>query len=414
MQWVSALSTRPSLEQAIDEVVQHTQSALQKSADLGLIFISNTFTSEYPRLLPLLQERLQVRHLIGCGGSGIIGPQMTGKTIEVEQDPALVLTLAHLPEVQIHAFHIAAESLPDPDSAPDAWINMIGVSPQAQPHFLLFADSGTAKIKDLLQGLDYAYTGSTKVGGLTGGTAFSVTSGLFCDGHRYESGTVGIALSGNIHIDTIVAQGCRPIGPLYRVTAAERHVLLQIEAQPVRTPGGTLEASQEQTPLSALQSVVNAMTPEDQVLAQKALSIGIARNEFQQTLEPGDFLIRNLIGVDPRNGAVAIGDRIRPGQRVQFHLRDAQSSQAELVALLQQYCDHQGEQSAFSGALLFDCLGRGEQFYQQPHVDSQLLHQHISGVPLSGFFCQGEIGPIGDTTFLHGYTAVFALIRSRN
>jgi small ligand-binding sensory domain FIST len=169
-----------------------------------------------------------------------------------------------------------------------------------------------------------------------------------------------------------------------------------------------------QTPLEALQSLVQDLDAEERELAQHSLSIGIVCDEFKQHLEPGDFLIRNLIGVDPRIGAIAIGDRIRPGQRIQFHLRDAQASADDLEQLLRQYLKESPSQgSPPTAALLFDCLGRGERFYGEPDVDSQLFNRYLRDIPVSGFFCNGEIGPIGGATFLHGYTAAFGIFRSQ-
>lgn len=410
MKWVSALSTRPSLEAAVDEVVQQAQQSLGSTADLALIFISATFASEYPRLLPLLSERLSAPHLIGCGGSGIIGREHQGNIAEVEDTPALSLTLAHLPGVKIHTFHVEAEDLPDLDSSPNDWVDLIGVDMVDQPQFIILADSLTAKVNDLLQGLDYAYPGCVKIGGLTSATGGISGGGLFCDRQLYREGTVGVALSGNLVIETIVAQGCRPIGQPYRVAEAEKNILLKLEKQVDQTSRyGSAEAM---SPLEALQELIEDLSESDQKLAQHSLFVGIVRNEFKLDLEPGDFLIRNLIGVDPRVGAIAIGDRVRPGQRIQFHLRDAQTSAEDLEALLQRHQkDSQTYPSAPTGALLFSCLGRGEGLYGEPNFDSQLFSRYFADISLSGFFCYGEIGPIGDATFLHGYTSAFGIFR---
>ena len=413
MKWVSAISTRPSLEAAVDEVVQVAQQSLQTRADLALVFISTTFASEYPRLLPLLQERLQVPHLIGCGGGGVIGQTEAGKADEIEGQPALSLTLAHLPDVQIHTFHTVADDLPSPDCAPQPWIDLMQVDPAEQPHFILLADAQTSNIEELLQGLDYAYPSAVKIGGLSSGMSPMEGSGLFCNHTLYQEGTIGVALTGDIEVETIVAQGCRPVGHPYRVAEADRNILLQVEEQlaPVET-SGSRSTPTVQTPLSALQDLVESLNEGDRALAQHALSVGIVRDEFKQDLEPGDFLIRNLIGVDPRIGAVAIGDRIRPGQRIQFHLRDAEASTMDLEILLRRYqrtTPHKAPSPV--GALMFACLGRGERFYEQPNVDSSLFHRYVQNIPISGFFCNGEIGPIGGATFLHGYTTSFGIFR---
>jgi len=415
MKWVSVLSTRPSLEAAIAEVVRQAQEELQNSAHLGFVFISSAFASEYSRLMPLLAEQLPNVSLIGCGGAGVVGMGQYERAREIEGDPALSLTLAYLPNVEVQTFHLAPETLPDLDSPPDAWIDLIGVSPAEQPHFVLLADPASSRINDLLQGLDFAYAGATKIGGLASGSFGNAGAGLFCDHRLYREGAVGVALSGNIALDAIVAQGCRPIGQPFLVAEGERNIMLALEAQTdtsTELVGGGAVVSQKGTPLEMLQDLIQNLSEEDRLLAQHSLFVGVAQSEFKQTLEQGDFLIRQLIGVDPRVGAIAIGDRIRPGQRIQFHLRDANASAEDLEMLLSRYkLDHPGAATQAIGALMFACVGRGEGLYGQSDFDSDLFARYIPDTPISGFFCGGEVGPVGGSTFLHGYTSVFGIFR---
>ncbi len=400
MKWVNALSTRASLEAAVEDVVEQAQKLLQVPADLGLVFISSAFASEYSRLMPLLQEKLSLPALIGCCGSGIVGVDGKGNVQEVEDGAALSLTLAHLPDVKVQTFHISTDVLPDADSSPDDWVELIGVPPQDQPHFILLSDPMSSGTNELLQGLDFAYAGAAKVGGLADAGSSGSHSSLFCDFKQYRDGMVGVALSGNLVMETIVAQGCRPIGQPYQVVEGERNILLKLEESAY---------GKTHTPLEILQGIFEDLDEEDRALAQRSLSIGIAQSAFKQTLEQGDFLIRNVLGVDPRSGAMAIGDRVRPGQRIQFHLRDAEASEDDLTMLLERY-QNQDQSSSPAGALMFACLGRGEGLYNRPNFDSRLFTRYLN-VPLSGFFCNGEIGPVGNTTFLHGYTSVFGICR---
>ena len=412
MQWVSALSTQPSLEAAVDDVVEKARAALLESPNVGFVFIAAAFASEYSRLMPLLRERLPGIPMIGCGGTGVVGTNGKAKPQEVEDEPAIVLTLATLPGVTVRSFHLIAEQLPDLDSAPDAWVKLMGVPIDDQPQFVLLADQTFSKINDLLQGLDFAYPGSVKVGGVASAAANDGSSGLFCDYRLHREGLVGLALSGNIVLETIVAQGCRPIGQPYWVTEGERNILLGLEEQADSSPvpyGGGSRVSQKRTPLEVLQDLIQTLDEEDRMLAQNALFVGIAQNEFKQDLEQGDFLIRYLLGVDPRVGAIAIGDRIRPGQRIQFHLRDAKASAEDLEMLLERY--QQTKPNGAIGALMFACVGRGERLYDEPNFDSHLFSRYFPDIPLSGFFCSGEIGPVGNSTFLHGFTSAFGIVR---
>jgi small ligand-binding sensory domain FIST len=216
-----------------------------------------------------------------------------------------------------------------------------------------------------------------------------------------REGTVGVALSGKIRLDTIVAQGCRPIGEVYRVEAGDRNILLQLSTQ---------DDSAIRAPLDLLRDLIESLEESDRTLAQNSLFIGVVRDVFKRELGRGDFLIRNLLGVDPKQGAIAIGDRVRIGQRIQFHLRDAKTSADDLEGHLQEHLAR-SPQVAPAGALLFSCLGRGEGLYGQPNFDSHLFQRYFGTIPVGGFFCNGEIGPVGQTTFLHGYTSVFGLIR---
>ncbi len=397
MQWTNALSTRPSLEAAINDVVEQAVASLTAPAHLGLVFISSAFMSEYSRLLPLLAEKLSVPILIGCSAGGVIGRNQTGKTEEIEAEPALSLTLAHLPGVEIQPFHVVAEELPDSDSSPTAWIDLIGVPPSPVPQFILLSSPFAGGTNDLLQGLDFAYPGSVVVGGQASSGFMNGRVGLFCNDTLYREGTVGIALSGNIVLDTIVAQGCRPIGEPLQVTKAERNIILELD---------------EKVPLMVLRSLINSLSEEDRTLAQHSLFVGLAMDEFRLNLHSGDFLIRNILGVDPNAGAIAIGDRIRAGQRLQFHLRDAEASSQDLEILLQEYQNENIGEPSPVGALMFTCLGRGTGLYGKPNFDSQLFSRYIQDIPMGGFFCGGEIGPVSGRTFLHGYTSVFAICRS--
>ncbi|MEN9226680.1 MAG: FIST C-terminal domain-containing protein [Thermostichus sp. HHBFW_bins_43] len=443
MQWVNALSQLPSLEAALRQVVEEAKVKLQaaqlKSAltrqvqtvgsgslpgvltgyvspqpprpTLGILFVSGAFASEYIRVLPLLSDLLEVEVLIGCSGGGIVGGGH-----EIEDGPALSLSLAVMPDVVVHPFHVRSHQLPDLDAAPAAWIDLIGVSPQTKPHFLILADGFSSGVSELLQGLDFAYPGAVKVGGLASGGRGPNSNALFLLDARtptprremHREGTVGLALYGNVMLEAVVAQGCRPIGIPLRVTEAEGNVILGLEGR---------------APLPLLQELAERLSPADQQLARHSLFIGLLMNEFKSEPTPGDFLIRVILGIDPRVGAMAIGDRVRPGQTVQFHLRDAQTSAEDLRWALSRYgAEHNLGQSRSQeqppaarpdpcGALMFSCLGRGQGLYGTPNFDSQQFRELLGELPLGGFFCNGEIGPVGGSTFLHGYTSCFGIFR---
>jgi small ligand-binding sensory domain FIST len=359
---------------------------------LAVIFVSPHYQADYDSVPDLVRQGLGPVVVLGCSGGGIIGDGQ-----EVEQRPAVSITVASLPGVEIVPFHLDGDNLPDLDAPPLAWEEAVNVSPSLSPQFVMLADAFSFPVQNLLMGLDYAYSESAKIGGLASGAQQQGGNALFLDGQVYRSGAVGVALHGNITVDTVVAQGCRPVGQPMRVTESRRNVLAQLDGQP---------------PMTVLKDLFQKSDDRDRELMRNSLFLGVVMDEFIDDPKQGDFLIRNVVGMDDRTGVLAIGELLKEGQLVQFHLRDAQTSTDDLTQVLERYAEENRENQA-QGALLFSCLGRGQFLYGQANHDTELFRDKLGSVPLGGFFCNGEIGPVSGTTFLHGYTSSFGIFRAR-
>ncbi len=393
MKWASAVSDRPSLADAVAECAARLQEELGGlETDLLVAFPSAHHAAEYSRVPQLVRQHVSTGLLVGCSGGGVIG---AGR--EIEHRPGFALAAAHLPNVRLVPLRIEDAALPDEDAAPERWEGLLGVEASQSPHFLLLADPFSIRGESLLSGLDYAFPRSVKIGGLASGAQQPGGNALYLDSEVFRAGAVGVAFYGDIEVDTIVAQGCRPIGKPMQVTACHRNLLLELDGQ---------------TPFEALKEVFEGLSERDRQLAQHSLFLGVVMDEFKDNPQLGDFLIRNIIGVDPQRGILAIGELLREGQTVQFHLRDALTSSQDLDAMLNRYVEaHPKHQEA--GALLFSCLGRGSYLYGRPDHDTEMFRQKVGELPLTGFFCNGEIGPVGGMTFLHGYTSSFGIFHSR-
>jgi small ligand-binding sensory domain FIST len=273
------------------------------------------------------------------------------------------------------------------------------VKPEDEPHFVLLADPFSADAGSLLSGMDYAFPSSPKIGGLASGANGPGLNALFLDGEVFHGGAVGVALTGDVALDTVVAQGCRPVGELLSVTGCRENVLYELDGRPA---------------LEALRDLFTGLDERDRRLAGTSLFVGILMDDLREEPETGDFLIRNLIGIDSATGSLAVGERLQQGMSLRFHLRDAQTSAEDLDAMLSGYRKTLPNTESPSGALLFSCVGRGQGLYGQKDFDTDAFRQHLGDVPVGGFFCNGEFGPVGGTTFLHGYTSSFGLFRPRN
>ncbi len=391
MKWSSAVSDNISLGDAIAECASRIRQELgEQTPDLAVAFVSAHHFQGFDAVPGLVREHLGGCLLLGCSGGGIIG---AGK--EVEHRPGFALSAALLPDVEIAPFHIENDQLPDGDAPPDRWEALVGVAADKSPHFILLADPFSIGGDQFLMGLDFAFPGSIKIGGLASGARQPNGNALYLADRAYSSGVVGVALSGNIAVDTIVAQGCKPIGRAMHITGCNRNVLLELDGQ---------------TPFEMLREVFETLSGRDRELVQHSLFLGVVMDEMNDSPQLGDYLIRNIIGVDAQRGALAIGEMLKEGQTVQFHLRDADTSSQDLDAMLRKYLNsHPLHQDA--GALLFSCLGRGSYLYGRPDHDTDMFREKVGAMPLTGFFCNGEIGQVGGATYLHGYTSSFGIFR---
>lgn len=399
MKWASVLERmegKPSLPelnwpQAVESLADQLENQLGGKPDFLLAFISPDYKKYFEEIASALRQRLQPAAFLGCTAGGIVGG---GE--EVEQQSALTLTGAILPGVNFKTFHITNDALPDLDDAPDSWEKLMQIESAEKPSFLLLCDPFSFKVDSFIQGLDYAFPKLIKLGGLASGGHKAGENRLICDDKVFRSGLVGVALTGNIQVESVVAQGCRAIGKPSRVTKCDRNLLYELDGKPA---------------VNVLRDAIERLSDREQKLAKDAIFLGVAMNEFQDKFVDGDFLVRNIFGIEPMSGALLVGEVLRSERTVQFHIRDAATSRDDLRAMLKRYVDRFG--SSARGALLFSCLGRGQHLYGEANHDSDCFRDFLGDIPIGGFFCNGEIGPVGDSTFLHGYTSSFGIFKEK-
>jgi small ligand-binding sensory domain FIST len=395
MQWASALSEAPSTQHAAQEAAAAVAAQLEGVApDVAFVFFSTHHRADPGAVAAAVAEALVPAHVLGCSAGGIIG---AGR--EVEERPAISVTAARLPGVDVRTFAFDDADLPDEDAPPRAWESLLAVQPSSHPSFIVLAEPFSFAADRLLRGLDYAYPKSPKAGGLASAGERPGQNSLLVDGDLLRRGAVGVALAGAIAVDTVVAQGCRAIGQPMKITRASGNFVVELDGRP---------------PLAVLKDLLPRLSERDQRLARSSLFLGVSTDPLLDVPGPGEYLIRNILGVSPDNGALAVGELVRVGQAVCFHLRDALSSSTDLDALMGRYAAERVADPTMpraAGALLFSCLGRGKNLYGRPDHDTDLFRDKVGDVPLGGFFANGEIGAVHGVTHLHGFTSSFALFR---
>ncbi len=384
--FAATLSTQADVQQAVDDVCRESLAQLQEQPHLAVVFVSAEYPTVGSDLAARICERIGTNMLLGCTGESIVG---TGR--EVEGQPAVALWLAHMEGLSLVPMHLRLEHTAEGSSIV-GWPDQLALDWPCGAVMLTLGDPFSFPADLMVERLNEDRPDLRVLGGMASGATRPGECRLFLGREVVSDGAVAIMISGPVDILPVVSQGCRPIGHPMVVTKAERNVIHELGGKPA---------------LLQLKTVFDTLATSEQQLVQRGLHLGRVVNEYQEHFTQGDFLVRNVVGIDPDRGSIAVGDFFRPGQTVQFHVRDARTADDEMRQLLARVRDLAA--TAPQAALLFTCNGRGTRLFPEPHHDAGLVRHYLGAIPLAGFFAAGELGPIGGKNFLHGFTASVAL-----
>lgn len=386
------------------------------AVDLAMVFVSSHHAEAMGEVAEVVRRTMSPGCLIGVSAEAVLGGAR-----EVEGAPGVSMLAARLPGVTLRPF-TGDRLLPyDEDSAEarERFARSFGAAPDTRAT-ILFADPFSFPLVAVLPAMNAArFEGEDGrkagviVGGIASGGAKPGSNALLLDGQVYREGAVGVSIGGAVRIDTVVSQGCRAFGPNFIVTGARKNIILTLGGKPA---------------MEAVREAIDELPERDRPLLEKGLFVGRVINEYKDRFGRDDFLIRNVMGVDPNTGAIAVSDFFRVGQTVRLHMRDAKTADEDLALLL----DAQQLRERPAGGLLITCNGRGTRLFEQPNHDAaavcrafrpeppaeqvakggEAIDPEAPTIPLAGFFGAGEIGPVGSESFLHGHTACLALFRS--
>ena len=357
-----------ALEAALETLTARLAGA---QCDVACAFIGSAYSGAAAEIAGALAGVTR-QASIGVTAQGVVAD-----AAELEQPEALVVW-----GLAADGIEATATRYDSPDDGGVEW-----PPPPSTAHgLIMLADPFTFRPDAFLGWLAQARPDLPVVGGLASGGARPGGNRLLIDGAVHDGGAVGLALGGPLRLRTLVSQGCRPVGQPLVVTAAERNLITGLAGAP---------------PTEQLRALYQSADEHDRELLRSGLQLGVVIDEYAESHEPGGFLIRPLLGAQTETGALAVGGHVHVGQTVQFHVRDADSADADLRALL----DGFATATAPAGGLLFTCNGRGTRLFGAPDHDAALVHAALGGVPLAGFFAAGELGPVAGRSAVHGFTA---------
>ncbi len=358
-----------------------------KEVSLGLVFMSPKFFPHAAQVLEILRVHARIPLLAGCSGGGLVA-----NAEELESAGGLVLALYSLPGAKLKAVRFTQDQVVSAGGE-NFWPAETGVTKDEVNGWLAFIDPFHLDAEKWLQSWNQNYFQVPVYGGLASGNFPEPLTQVYLDGEVFEDGGVAVAVGGDVALAGVISQGCTPIGEAWTLTRVEQNLIRHIGNRPA---------------YAVLSETVQQLSAEEQRKVQGNLHIGLVVNEYLENFQRGDFLVRNLLGGDPNSGVLQVGALPRTGQTIQFQRRDAAAASEDLNELLARAKKNLADTEIYGGCL-FCCNGRGKNLFGRTSHDAKLVQAHFGPTGLAGFFCNGEIGPVGEKNFLHGFTASIAL-----
>jgi small ligand-binding sensory domain FIST len=377
MRWHAAISSRRSFGQDVEAACQGLADRFAGvDPDLVVVFLSHHHAAHLRTSMAYLLRRFPKAVLVGTTGAGVVG---SGQ--EIEGEPAVAMLGARLPDVEIRPFHVTPAEVQYFASHPGAWRERLRVPESASPSFLVFPEPFTCDGDKLVQSLDAAFPGAPKVGGLASGARHPGQNKLLLDRAVHDRGAIGVLMWGNLRLTPVVARGAMPVGRTHRVTAVQRNIVTRLDDRPA---------------LEVLEELIAQLDDRTREAFVNGPVAGV---------RPGGadgYVMRNVVGIDRKLGGVGLASAAQVGDALAFHERNGDAARRELDGLL-------GRLPAAYGAVLITCVGRGARFFGVPHPDASALRAKYPALEAAGFVANGEIGPVGARTWLHGFTSVLGL-----
>ncbi len=377
-----------TLDLLSQEITKCRQELAPSHNRVAFVFMTEDFFSLAEEILESVRVDGHAGTVVGCSGSGVLGTNT-----EIEQSSSFSMLLMNLPaNCSFSTFYYNQEFIEHRASA-EEWLKITGKDKLEPSNFVVFSDPFTVDSLAWMKSWNEALDHSPTTGGLASGRMGNRNSRIFQNGQSLSEGGVGLQITGGLEMHTIVSQGCIPIGKTHVITKAEQNVIFELGGRPA---------------YEVLSETVESIDPNLKDRAQGNLFIGFVMNEYQEKFKRGDFLVRNLLGADQGIGALAVGEWPHVGQTIQFQLRDSQAAHEDLEKRLEEKKSELKNRKVISG-LMFVCNGRGKNLFNESGHDAKAVAKFFGDIPLAGFFCNGEIGPVGRSNFLHGYTASLAI-----
>lgn len=337
--------------------------AIPAAATLGFLYVADAFAGELDAILAFFRSATGVPHWTGSVGVGVCA---TG--VEYLEEPALAVMLGEFAPADFSMLPVLRTPRDIEARPADAYFAVV------------HGDPANNRIQELIDSLSAHVTSGFVVGGVS--SARGETAQI-CDG-VVSGGLSGVLFSERVKLATRLTQGISPLGPRHRITAANRNIVGSLDHRPA---------------LDVMKEEIGEVLARDLRRAAGYIFVGLP----VRGSDTGDYLVRNILGVDPQNNLVAIGEHVGLGDELLFCRRDQQTAEDDLLRMLAAIKAQLN--APIRGGVYYSCLGRGRHMFGTPNRELGLIRDALGEVPLVGFFANGEISH----SRLYGYTGVLTL-----
>jgi small ligand-binding sensory domain FIST len=342
------------------------------AANLGFLYLTEPLAPYLQNLLDYLREKTGIGDWAGTVGSGIC---YSGR--EVYDEPAVAIMLATLPDDSFRLIPSGLEELTGMLSINHNWIA------EHSAHFgIVHGDPRNTHIPQLIESLSAELDPGFLVGGLT--SASNEEYQLQVAGDICEHGLSGVLFSAEIPVITGLTQGCTPLGQKHRISGCQGNIVSELDGRPA---------------LDVFKEDIGEVLAKDLSRVAGYIFAGLPVSGS----DTGDYLVRNLIGIDPEKKLLAIGDILEEDAPIMFCKRDGDTAREDMIRMLQDL--RKRATGEIKGGVYYTCLGRGRNQFGENSEELKLIHEQLGDFPLVGFFANGEISH----NRLYGYTGVLTL-----
>jgi len=371
-----------------EAAIQAMESGGLDTADCAIVFCTFPHKDYYREILNSVGEITKTSNITGCSGIGVLA-----NLGEIEAEPGVSVLAVSTDEIEATCFITRGSS----EGGFKAGVEIAkNLKPNISERALLtlLPDPFSINPYDLFEGVKSQLGNIPIVGATASENPYVNETTAFCGNSVYKRSVSGLMIQGDFEYKIGITQGCQPVGPPFVITKSENNIIFELDGKPA------FAVLKEFVPQSL------AENPRDLI---HVVFLGFSPKNDVSDYKTGNYLIRNLLGINPENGLIGVAEKVREGQNITFALRNSQMARDDLKQMLERMKSQGDPDKPYKFGLYFNCCGRGSSLYGQKGIDTAYINYYLGNVPIIGFFGNSEFSHLHGKNHIFTYTGVLVL-----